>query len=85
VIWTNRSNVIERGICFGTAPDPVIDGTHIVKEIDSLPGFGQFKCNLTDLTFFTQYYVRAYGIVLFTGSGEEILVYGNEVTFTTRR
>jgi hypothetical protein len=83
VIWTNGSNVIERGICYGAAPDPTIEGTHIVGEIQSLPGFGKFTCNLTDLTPGTHYHVRAYVIVLWLGSGEEIMVYGNEVTFTT--
>ena len=82
VVWTNGSNVIEKGICYGTAPYPAIEGTHITEEVQSLPGFGKFTCNLTKLNSGTHYYVRAYAIILWRDNGEEITVYGNDVTFT---
>jgi hypothetical protein len=82
VLWNNGSNVIERGMCYGTAPYPPIEGTHIREEVQSLPGFGKFKCNLTKLNSGTHYYARAYAIILWLNTGEEITVYGNDVTFT---
>jgi hypothetical protein len=80
--WSNGSNVIEKGICYGTAPYPAIEGKHIREEVQSLPGFGKFTCHLTKLNSGTHYYVRAYAKILWLGNGEEITVYGKDITFT---
>lgn len=49
--------VTERGIYFGTAPDPANTGT---KLVDSSAGTGSFTCTMTGLVEETTYYVCAY-------------------------
>jgi len=65
--------VTERGICWGTAANPTIAGSHVASG----SGNGVFTANLTGLTPGTNYYVRAYA----TNSAGT--AYGNQVTFTT--
>lgn len=66
-------NVTARGVCWSTAAMPVITGNHTSDGT----GTGTFISNLTGLTGFTLYYVRAYAT---TATGT---TYGNQVTFTT--
>ena len=67
------SHVFLRGVCWGTEPNPDIDGNHTSEE----PGVGVFNSTLEGLTLVTTYYVRAYAV---TDKG---LAYGEELSFTT--
>ena len=67
------SHVFLHGVCWGTAPNPDIDGNHTSEEL----GSGSFSNTLEGLTPNTTYYVRAYAV---TDYG---LTYGNEVVFST--
>jgi hypothetical protein len=67
------SHVFMRGVCWGTEPNPNIDGSHTVGEAVS----GSQTAVLIGLTPNTTYYVRAYTV---TDYG---LAYGEELSFTT--
>ena len=67
------THVFLRGVCWGMAPSPDIDGDNTSEE----PGTGSFSTTLEGLTTGFTYYVRAYAV---TDYG---LAYGNEVSFTT--
>lgn len=66
-------SIIQKGLCYGTAPAPTIAN----NVISSGPSPGSFTTSLTGLAYPTTYYVRAYA----NYSGGTI--YGNEVSFTT--
>ncbi len=51
-----NSEVVAKGICWSTSPEPTIDDEHTVEG----SGLGEFTSILTDLTHSTLYYVRAY-------------------------
>lgn len=65
--------VTERGVCWGTATNPVVTGNHTTDGA----GVGTFTSNITGLAASTTYFVRAYATNS-TGTA-----YGNEVSFTT--
>jgi len=65
--------VTARGVCWGTAVNPVISGSHTTDS----QGTGSFTSNIADLTPNTLYHVRAYA----TNSAGT--AYGNDVSFTT--
>jgi len=67
------AEVTAKGVCYGTATNPDIDGPHTTDGT----GDGVFTSTITGLTPATLYYVRAYA----TNSAGT--AYGNEVTFTT--
>ena len=67
------SHVFLRGVCWGTEPNPDIDGSHTTEET----GIGSFSSTLDGLNPNTTYYVRAYAV------SDYGLAYGNEVSFTT--
>ncbi len=67
------NHVFARGVCWGTAPSPDIDGSHSSEE----SGVGVFSTTLEGLTPSTDYYVRAYAV---TDNG---LAYGEELSFIT--
>jgi uncharacterized protein (TIGR02145 family) len=67
------NHIFARGICWGTEPDPTIDGDHIAGEAVA----GEQSFALDGLTPGTTYYVRAYVV---TDNG---LAYGEEQNFTT--
>ena len=73
VISDGNATVTERGVCWSTSPSPTISGNH---ESDG-SGTGSFAVELTNLTPYTTYYVRAYAI---NSVGTK---YGNELSFTT--
>ena len=73
VILPEGSHVFLRGVCWGTAPTPDIDGNHTTEGT----GIGGFSSTLEGLNSNTTYYVRAYVV---TDHG---LAYGNELSFTT--
>lgn len=70
---TGGADITERGVCWGTEPNPTIEGS---KTTDGT-GDGAFTSNLTGLAGLTKYYVRAYA----TNSAGT--AYGNEFEFTT--
>jgi uncharacterized protein (TIGR02145 family) len=65
--------ITARGICWGTATAPTIQGSHTTETGTT----GAFTSNMTGLSDATMYYVRAYA----TNSAGT--AYGNEVTFRT--
>lgn len=65
--------VIQRGVCWGTAPNPEIDGPHSSDG----SGTGQFIGQILGLYPSTTYYTRAYAVNI---NG---ISYGNQVSFTT--
>jgi len=67
------SAVTARGVCWSTAPSPVITGNHTTDG----SGTGSFVSSITGLTAGTFYYVRAYAT---NSAGTS---YGNELSFTT--
>ncbi len=67
------SHVFLRGVCWGTEPNPDIDGSHTSEET----GIGSFSSTLDGLNPNTTYYVRAYAV------SDHGLAYGNELSFTT--
>ena len=67
------ATVTARGICWSTAQNPTIDGSHTTDGT----GTGSFTSSMTGLTANTTYYVRAYA----TNSAGT--AYGEAVSFTT--
>ena len=65
--------VTARGICWGTSPNPTVNGMHSTEGVDT----GLFVSILTNLTPNTTYYVRAYA----TNSAGT--AYGEQMSFTT--
>ena len=74
VILPEGTHVFLRGVCWGTEPNPDIDGDHTSEE----PGLGSFSSTLEGLILGTTYYVRAYVV------SDHGLAYGDEVSFTTQ-
>jgi hypothetical protein len=73
VTYDGGGTVTARGLAWGTTTNPTVDGT----IIDGGSGLGVFVSNLTGLTLFTTYHVRAYATNS-AGTG-----YGSDVQFTT--
>ena len=67
------THVFLRGVCWGTAPSPDIDGDHTTEGT----GIGSFSGTLEGLNPNTTYFVRAYAV------SDHGLSYGNELSFTT--
>lgn len=70
----DSTNIIERGICWNTQPNPTI--LHF-KTING-NGKGEFNSEMTLLSHNTVYYVRAY---IINSSGT---YYGNQISFKTK-
>jgi hypothetical protein len=68
------ASVTERGICWGTSPNPTINGDHASHGTG---GTGSFTIDIANLTPNTTYYVRVYAINSLGTS------YGHDVVFTT--
>ena len=66
------SPVTNRGICYGTQPNPTLQDSYTVNGT----GTGAFNSILTNLTLDTTYYVRAYATNALGTS------FGNSLTFT---
>lgn len=73
VTYNGGANITERGICWGTNPEPTIECTHVSCG----DGIGCFSGQLTGLSINTNYYVRSYAV---NSAG---ISYGNEKSFTT--
>jgi uncharacterized protein (TIGR02145 family) len=67
--------ITDRGVCWGTAQDPLVTGNHTSDG----SGSGSFTSNVTGLTPNTTYYLKAYAKNS-AGTG-----YGNEVNFITKQ
>ena len=68
-------SVTERGVVYGTSPNPTTSDNKITNGT----GKGSYTCNLTDLQEGTTYYVRAYAV------NEKGTAYGEEVSFITNK
>ncbi|MCX6257884.1 MAG: hypothetical protein NTW49_08325 [Bacteroidia bacterium] len=73
VINQGISPVYERGVCWGTSPNPTI----VAFSASNGSGSGAYTVNFTGLTGNTTYHLRAYAI------NSEGVSYGADVTFTT--
>jgi len=67
------SSIIERGVCYGTNPDPSYFDNRLLIGI----GTGVFTSNLTGLNSNKTYYLKAYAI------NAKDTAYGNEISFKT--
>ncbi len=73
VVANGGLDIIERGICYSTSPNP----TTLNSKLTAGTGMGGFECRMSYLFGNTTYYVRAFAA---NAAG---MAYGNEVTFTT--
>ncbi len=73
VTYDGGAIITARGLAWGTGANPTTAGT----KIDGGTGTGTFVSNLTGLTLFTTYHVRAFA----TNSAGT--AYGSDITFTT--
>ncbi|WP_342332745.1 hypothetical protein [Pedobacter sp. FW305-3-2-15-E-R2A2] len=69
------ASVTERGICYGTNPNPTIAGLTVAPT--SVSGSGEFIARLSGLTASTKYYVRAFA------KNSVGIAYGNEIELNT--
>jgi uncharacterized protein (TIGR02145 family) len=68
------SSVVLRGICYSTSPNPNMGN----QRTEDGSGIGSFNTVLRGLTSSITYYARSYA-----KNSNGVVVYGNEVTFTT--
>jgi uncharacterized protein (TIGR02145 family) len=68
------ANIIERGVCWDTSPDPTTDNSRLVSG----KGIGSFEATITNLSPNLKYYLRAYAI------NSVGISYGDQVTFVTK-
>ncbi len=73
VVSNGGLDIIERGVCWSTSPNPTTTG----YKLTAGTGMGEFECRMSYLYGSTTYYVRAFA------ANEAGMSYGNEVTFTT--
>lgn len=73
VVANGGLDIIRRGVCWGTSPNPTIYGNVLTAG----SGMGEFECRITYLYGNTTYHVRAFA------ANEAGVSYGNDVTFTT--
>ena len=70
---TGGATITERGICWSTSTDPTVSDNHIIDN----SGMNTFTCTVTNLTYNTTYYIRAYAI------NDAGVAYGEQKSFTT--
>ncbi|MDR1725911.1 MAG: M6 family metalloprotease domain-containing protein [Bacteroidales bacterium] len=75
VVSNGNTPLIEKGICYGTSPNPTIIAD---KKVTTTGTLGSFDLLLNNLTPSTVYYVRAYA----RNSG--LVSYGQDIIVTTR-
>lgn len=73
VVANGGLDIIRRGVCWGTSPNPTIYNNVLTAG----SGMGEFECRITYLYGNTTYHVRAFA------ANEAGVSYGNDVTFTT--
>ena len=74
ISYDGGTNIIERGVCWSTSPDPVYTGAHI----SSGTGTGTFIIPISGLEHSTIYYIRSYAI------NSVGVNYSADYTFTTK-
>jgi hypothetical protein len=72
---TSTQSITQRGVTWGTAPNPV---RGVQQSVNSGSGTGTFTLNVTGLSANVTYYVRAYAV---TSAGQT--VYGDQKIFKT--
>jgi hypothetical protein len=61
--YSGGDQVLERGICWNTSPNPTIQNYKVSQNLQILPNLtGYFTLTLTQLLAYTTYYARAYAI-----------------------
>lgn len=79
VVTNNGYEILERGICWSTSPNPTTNDSHAFDpNLGSVFSTNTYVISMTGLESTTTYYVRAYVVV------DEGTAYGEEVSFTTR-
>lgn len=73
IISTGFSNIIEKGVCWGTTQNPTITD----NKTNNADGIGAYTSFLEELLPGTTYFIRAYA------TNEAGTAYGNQVSFTT--
>lgn len=73
VVADGGLDIIRRGVCWGTSPNPTIYNNMLTAS----GGMGEFECRITYLFGNTTYHVRAFA------ANEAGVSYGEDVTFTT--
>lgn len=73
VVADGGLDIIRRGVCWGTSPNPTIYGNVLTAG----SGMGEFECRITYLYGNTTYHVRAFA------ANEAGVSYGEDVEFTT--
>ena len=68
------SSIVLRGVCYSTSPNPNMGN----QRTEDGSGIGSFNTVLRGLTSSTTYYARSY-----SKNSNGVVVYGNEVSFTT--
>jgi uncharacterized protein (TIGR02145 family) len=68
------SSIVLRGVCYSTTPNPNMGN----QRTEDGSGIGSFNTVLRGLTSSTMYYARSYA-----KNSNGVVVYGNEVSFTT--
>ena len=68
------SSIVLRGVCYSTSPNPNMGN----QRTEDGSGTGSFNTVLRGLTSSTTYYARSYA-----KNSNDVVVYGNEVSFTT--
>ena len=68
------SSIILRGICYSTSPNPNMGN----ERTENGSGIGSYNAVLRGLISYTTYYARSYA-----KNSSGVVVYGNEVSFTT--
>ena len=68
------SSIVLRGVCYSTSPNPNMGN----QRTEDGSGIGSFNTVLMGLTSSTTYYARSYA-----KNSNGVVVYGNEVSFTT--
>jgi len=73
VVANGGLEIVERGICWSTSPNPVTTQ----NKLTAGTGMGEFELRMQSLFHSTTYYVRAFAA---NAAG---MAYGNEISFTT--
>jgi hypothetical protein len=73
--------IIARGVCWSTSPNP----TTADSRTNNSNGTGNYVSSITGLVTHTTYYIRAwaYWTKVYHGNSRTVVVYGNQVSFTT--
>lgn len=83
IISDGNSPILEQGFCWGTEPNPTIEGNHVIAKSTN------FSASITNLLQNTDYYVRAYAKnEKFVGYSDETIssiVHISSITYTANK